>query len=85
MSLWAMNQTNNSLKPFLSLPFPSHSSFRYYRFNEEQQSVDSGYPKAVSVWQGVPNNIKSAFMSKDQGEGDVYDITYSTLFFHTYL
>uniref|UniRef100_A0A8C5HGK4 Matrix metalloproteinase-14-like n=1 Tax=Gouania willdenowi TaxID=441366 RepID=A0A8C5HGK4_GOUWI len=39
---------------------------KYYRFNEESRSVDDGYPKAISVWQGVPDNIKSAFMSKDQ-------------------
>ncbi|XP_062260330.1 matrix metalloproteinase-14b [Platichthys flesus] len=39
---------------------------KYYRFNEYSRSVDDGYPKSVSVWQGVPENIKSAFMSKDQ-------------------
>nr|XP_019960133.1 PREDICTED: matrix metalloproteinase-14-like [Paralichthys olivaceus] len=39
---------------------------KYYRFNEYSRSVDDGYPKSVSVWQGVPDNIKSAFMSKDQ-------------------
>ncbi|KAK1879040.1 Matrix metalloproteinase-14 [Dissostichus eleginoides] len=39
---------------------------KYYRFNEDMRSVDEGYPKAVSVWQGVPDNIKAAFMSKDQ-------------------
>uniref|UniRef100_A0AAX7U698 Peptidase metallopeptidase domain-containing protein n=1 Tax=Astatotilapia calliptera TaxID=8154 RepID=A0AAX7U698_ASTCA len=38
----------------------------YYRFNEASQTVDDGYPKSISVWQGVPDNIKSAFMSKDQ-------------------
>ncbi|XP_023140303.2 matrix metalloproteinase-14b [Amphiprion ocellaris] len=39
---------------------------KYYRFNEESQSVDDGYPKSVSMWQGVPDNIKAVFMSKDQ-------------------
>ncbi|XP_026169109.1 matrix metalloproteinase-14b [Mastacembelus armatus] len=39
---------------------------KYYRFNEELRTVDPGYPKSVSVWQGVPDNIKAAFMSKDQ-------------------
>lgn len=41
---------------------------RYYRFNERSRSVDDGYPKSISVWQGVPDNFKAAFMSKDQGK-----------------
>uniref|UniRef100_A0A8C1S4D0 Matrix metallopeptidase 14b (membrane-inserted) n=1 Tax=Cyprinus carpio TaxID=7962 RepID=A0A8C1S4D0_CYPCA len=39
---------------------------KYYRYNEDTQSVDSGYPKPMSKWQGVPDNIKAAFMSRDQ-------------------
>uniref|UniRef100_A0A1A8RZ49 Matrix metalloproteinase 14b (Membrane-inserted) n=1 Tax=Nothobranchius rachovii TaxID=451742 RepID=A0A1A8RZ49_9TELE len=39
---------------------------KYYRFNEEMQRVDDDYPKSISMWQGVPDNIKAAFMSKDQ-------------------
>ncbi|XP_047224339.1 matrix metalloproteinase-14b [Girardinichthys multiradiatus] len=39
---------------------------KYYRFNEESKRVDDGYPKSIDTWQGVPDNIKAAFMSKDQ-------------------
>lgn len=63
-----MNSLAVSLFSFPSF-FTCLVCFRYYRFNEESQSVDDGYPKAVSVWQGVPDNIKAAFMSKDQGKG----------------
>uniref|UniRef100_A0A8C2AXY3 Matrix metallopeptidase 14a (membrane-inserted) n=1 Tax=Cyprinus carpio TaxID=7962 RepID=A0A8C2AXY3_CYPCA len=38
---------------------------KYYRFNEKSRSVDPDYPKPISVWQGVPDNIKGAFMSGD--------------------
>uniref|UniRef100_A0A8C1HEZ6 Matrix metallopeptidase 14a (membrane-inserted) n=1 Tax=Cyprinus carpio carpio TaxID=630221 RepID=A0A8C1HEZ6_CYPCA len=38
---------------------------QYYRFNEKSRSVDPDYPKLISVWQGVPDNIKGAFMSED--------------------
>lgn len=56
----------------LTLCCLSGARFRYYRFNEASRSVDDGYPKSISVWQGVPDNIKAAFMSKDQGNrGDV--------------
>jgi len=43
--------------------------------DEETQTVDDGYPKSISVWQGVPDNIKAAFMSKDQGKGGLCHIT----------
>ncbi|TRY57459.1 hypothetical protein DNTS_014212 [Danionella cerebrum] len=38
---------------------------KYYRFNDNSKSVDPDYPKPISVWQGVPDNIKGAFMSED--------------------
>ncbi|KAG9332310.1 hypothetical protein JZ751_015412 [Albula glossodonta] len=43
------------------------SSSRYYRFNEKTRSVDPEYPKPISVWQGVPDNLKASIMSKDGG------------------
>lgn len=48
---------------FLCFPF-----LRYYRFNEDSRRVEDGYPKSIDMWQGVPENIKAAFMSKDQGK-----------------
>lgn len=45
--------------------FFSCDVFRYYRFNEQTRSVDSGYPKPISTWSGAPDNIKAAIMSED--------------------
>ncbi|XP_014870346.1 matrix metalloproteinase-14b [Poecilia latipinna] len=39
---------------------------KYYRFNEDSRRVEDGYPKSIDMWQGVPENVKAAFMSKDQ-------------------
>lgn len=38
---------------------------RYYRFNEQTRTVDSGYPKPISMWSGAPENIKAVIMSED--------------------
>ncbi|XP_052458325.1 matrix metalloproteinase-14-like [Carassius gibelio] len=38
---------------------------KYYGFNEKSRSVDPDYPKPISLWQGVPDNIKGAFMRED--------------------
>uniref|UniRef100_A0AAY4A437 Peptidase metallopeptidase domain-containing protein n=1 Tax=Denticeps clupeoides TaxID=299321 RepID=A0AAY4A437_9TELE len=38
---------------------------KYYRFNEKTHSVDPEYPKPISVWKGVPDNVKGAIMSDD--------------------
>lgn len=44
-------------------------NLRYYRFNEKSRTVDPDYPKPISVWTGVPDNIKGAIMSEDGGTG----------------
>uniref|UniRef100_H2ZQ62 Fibronectin type-II domain-containing protein n=1 Tax=Ciona savignyi TaxID=51511 RepID=H2ZQ62_CIOSA len=33
---------------------------QFYRYNEEKGKMDRGYPKPMSVWRGVPNNIDAA-------------------------
>ncbi|KAM8946020.1 matrix metalloproteinase-15 [Pelodytes ibericus] len=38
---------------------------RYWRFNEESRSVDVGYPKPITVWSGIPDTPKGAFLSSD--------------------
>ncbi|XP_076120780.1 matrix metalloproteinase-15 [Alosa pseudoharengus] len=38
---------------------------QYWRFKEETRLVDEGYPKPVSVWNGIPASIKGAFFSED--------------------
>uniref|UniRef100_F6TST8 Matrix metallopeptidase 15 n=1 Tax=Monodelphis domestica TaxID=13616 RepID=F6TST8_MONDO len=38
---------------------------RYWRFNEDTQRGDPGYPKPISVWKGVPSSPKGAFLSND--------------------
>lgn len=38
---------------------------KYYRYNEDTRSVDADYPKPISVWHGIPNSPKAAFVSED--------------------
>lgn len=75
--MWVKRRVSSSGRiissPYLFF-FSSRFLFSYYRFNEASQTVDDGYPKSISVWQGVPDNIKSAFMSKDQGKGGMCQI-----------
>lgn len=38
---------------------------RYWRFNEDRRASDPGYPKPISVWAGIPDTPKGAFLSED--------------------
>jgi len=33
---------------------------KYYRYNIDKSKVDPGYPKPISVWNGVPNDLDAA-------------------------
>ena len=43
----------------------SAGNYRYFRFNEKTRTVDTDYPKPISMWSGAPDNIKAALMSED--------------------
>nr|CAB3263881.1 72 kDa type IV collagenase-like [Phallusia mammillata] len=32
---------------------------QYYRYNEERNKMDAGYPKSLSTWSGLPQNIEA--------------------------
>uniref|UniRef100_A0A8C5G2C8 Peptidase metallopeptidase domain-containing protein n=1 Tax=Gouania willdenowi TaxID=441366 RepID=A0A8C5G2C8_GOUWI len=38
---------------------------QYWRYSEERLTVDPGYPKALSVWKGVPDGPQGAFISRE--------------------
>nr|XP_060644134.1 matrix metalloproteinase-15 [Anolis sagrei ordinatus] len=38
---------------------------RYWRFNEETYAADTGYPRKIGVWAGVPPAPKGVFLSPD--------------------
>lgn len=41
---------------------------QYWRYNEEKQSTDPGYPKPIAVWKGVPEAPQGAFVSREGRE-----------------
>nr|XP_032813582.1 matrix metalloproteinase-16-like isoform X1 [Petromyzon marinus]XP_032813583.1 matrix metalloproteinase-16-like isoform X1 [Petromyzon marinus] len=38
---------------------------RYWRFNEDNHATDPGYPRSVTVWKGIPDGPKGAFMGRE--------------------
>lgn len=45
---------------------------QYWRYNEEKRTVDTGYPRSISVWKGIPEAPQGAFVSR---EGSEYDLS----------
>ena len=43
---------------------------KYWGYRRRGGGIDSGYPKRISVWRGIPNDIDAAF--KWQGNGRTY-------------
>ncbi|XP_048464454.1 matrix metalloproteinase-24, partial [Rhincodon typus] len=37
----------------------------YWRYNEEKQASDPGYPKPITIWKGIPEAPQGAFVSKE--------------------
>ncbi|CAM9125635.1 unnamed protein product, partial [Lampetra fluviatilis] len=37
----------------------------YWRFDEDSRAVAEGYPKPLSLWEGVPSGSQAAFLSQD--------------------
>lgn len=38
---------------------------QYWRYSEEKQATDPGYPKPIAVWKGVPHAPQGAFISRE--------------------
>lgn len=38
---------------------------QYWRYNEERRTVDPGYPKPITVWNGTPDGLQGAFISRE--------------------
>ncbi|KAI4795063.1 hypothetical protein KUCAC02_031667, partial [Chaenocephalus aceratus] len=38
---------------------------QYWRYNEEKNTADPGYPKPITVWKGVPDAPQGAFISRE--------------------
>ncbi|KAJ8259656.1 hypothetical protein GJAV_G00171950 [Gymnothorax javanicus] len=38
---------------------------QYWRYNEEKRAVDTGYPKPITVWKGIPESPQGAFVSRE--------------------
>lgn len=38
---------------------------QYWRYNEENQAADPGYPKPITIWKGIPEAPQGAFVSHE--------------------
>ena len=51
-----------------SLKVVSIPTYFFFRYDEFSKTIDPGYPRDISNWQGIPRNIDAVFTSAFDGK-----------------
>uniref|UniRef100_A0A670Y9H2 Matrix metallopeptidase 16 n=1 Tax=Pseudonaja textilis TaxID=8673 RepID=A0A670Y9H2_PSETE len=54
-------------KAFIKFILISILSLRYWRYSEDIRTMDTGYPKSITIWKGIPESPQGAFVHKENG------------------